>query len=169
MAPDLDIPPHFYGPLIVTSLRLVTWNVWGLYGPWEQRELGIIATLGDSRPDILVLAESWTKGTDSQCGRLAGRLGLPHHAFTGVPAQEDDAALSGVAVLSRWPIRSSSSHTFGSLRVQFALIDGPRGPIQVYGVVMDAWWLDESRDRKDSVRALLTHLHSPCKLHPSRS
>lgn len=159
MAQNLDIPPAFYGELIASTARVVTWNVWGLYGPWQEREEAIVATLQKAGPDILVLAESWAKEDDSQCARLAGPLGLPHHAFSGVPAQEDESALSGVAVMSRWPISSSASATFGSLRVQFALVDGPRGPLQVYGVVMDAWWLDESQARQDAVRGLLQLLH----------
>jgi endonuclease/exonuclease/phosphatase family metal-dependent hydrolase len=159
MGSELDIPPHFYGPLIDTTVRIVTWNVWGLYGPWEQREAAIAATLAKAGPDVVVLTESWSKGSDSQCARLAGRLDLPHHAFSGVPAQEDRAALSGVAVMSRWPIGRQSSHTFGDLRVQYAEVSGPRGPIQVYGVVMDAWWFDQSQPRQDSVRELLTHVN----------
>jgi endonuclease/exonuclease/phosphatase family metal-dependent hydrolase len=149
------IPPGSYGPLIETTLRVVTWNVWGRYGPWQDREAGIVATLRDARPDIVVLTESWVKGEDSQCARLAGPLGLPHCAFSGVPAQEDRAALSGVAVLSRWPVRRESSRAFGAARVQYAELAGPRGPVQVYGVVMDAWWFDESQARQDAVRGLL--------------
>ena len=113
-----DIPPRSYGPLIETTLRIVAWNVWGLYGPWPERETAIATTLKDAHPDIVVLTESWSKGGDSQSARLAGPLGLPHHAFSGVAAQEDQAALSGVAVLSRWPIQRQSSLTFGSARVQ---------------------------------------------------
>ena len=153
-----DIPPRSYGLLIETTLRIVTWNVWGLYGPWREREAAIVATLREARPDIVVLTESWAKGDDSQCARLAGPLGLPHHVFSGVTAQEDQAALSGVAVMSRWPIRRQASPDFGSARVQFAELSGPRGPIQVYGVVMDAWWFDESQARQDAVRELLTHV-----------
>src|SRR5205807_2210813 len=59
-----DIPPRSYGPLIETTLRIITWNVWGL--------------------------------------------------------------------------------------------SGPRGLIQVYGLVMDAWWFDQSQARQDAVRELLT-------------
>jgi endonuclease/exonuclease/phosphatase family metal-dependent hydrolase len=151
-----DIPPRSYGPLIETTLRVVTWNVWGLYGPWRAREAAIVATLQDADPDIVVLTESWSKDGDSQCDRLAGPLGLPHHAFSGIPAEEDDAALSGVAVLSRWPIRRESSLTFGGARVQFAELAGPRGPVQVYGLVMDAWWFDQSQPRQQAVRDLLT-------------
>jgi exonuclease III len=122
-----DVPPRSYGPLIETTLRIITWNVWGLHGPWREREAAIVATLRDAGPDIVVLTESWAKGSDSQCARLAGPLGLPHHAFSGVAAEEDRAALSGVAVMSRWPIRRESSLTFGSARVQFAELSGPRG------------------------------------------
>jgi endonuclease/exonuclease/phosphatase family metal-dependent hydrolase len=151
-----DIPPRSYGPLTETTMRVITWNVWGLYGPWPEREAAIAATLRDARPDIVVLAESWAKGSDSQCARLSGPLGLPHHTFSGVTAQEDDAALSGVGMLSRWPIRREFSLTAGAARVQFAELDGPRGPVQVYGLVMDAWWFDESQARQDAVRELLT-------------
>lgn len=158
MAPDLDIPPQFYGALIETTVRVVTWNVWGLYGPWQERESAVVAALGDARADIVVLTESWAKGDDSQGTRIAERLGLPHHVFSGVPAQEDEAALSGVAVLSRWPISASSSHTFGAVRVQYAEVSGPRGPIHVYGVVMDAWWFDQSEARQSAVRDLLAHV-----------
>jgi endonuclease/exonuclease/phosphatase family metal-dependent hydrolase len=149
-----DIPPRFYGPLIETTVRVVTWNVWGRYGPWQERETAITATLRDTRPDVAVLTESWSTGGDSQCARLAGPLGLPHHVYSGVAAQEDDTALSGVAVLSRWPIERESSLTFGSARVQHAELAGPRGLIQVYGLVMDAWWFDQSRDRQRAVRDL---------------
>lgn len=159
MASNLDIPPAFYGELLTSTARVVAWNAWGLYGPWEKREAAIAATLQQAGPDIVVLAESWARDNDSQCARLAGPLGLPHHAFSGVPAQEDGSALSGVGVMSRWPISSPASLAFGSLRVQFARIDGPRGPLQVYGVVMDAWWLDESQARQDAVRGLFQHLH----------
>ncbi|MFF0342804.1 endonuclease/exonuclease/phosphatase family protein [Kribbella sp. NPDC004875] len=158
MASDGDIPPGFYGPLIETTARVVTWNVWGLYDAWERREQAIATTLAQADPDIVVLCEAWAKESDSQCARLARTLGLPHHAFSGVPAQEDDAALSGVAVMSRWPITDRASQTFGDLRAQYAEVGGPRGPIQVYGVVMDAWWFDESQARQDAVRALLAHV-----------
>jgi endonuclease/exonuclease/phosphatase family metal-dependent hydrolase len=154
-----DIPPRSYGPLIETTMRIITWNVWGLYGPWAEREAAIVATLRDAGPDIVVLTESWVRGDDSQCARLAGPLGLPHHAFSGVEAQEDSAALSGVAVMSRWPIRREAGLTCGSARVQFAELAGPRGPIQVYGLVMDAWWFDESQARQDAVREVLTQIN----------
>ena len=154
-----------YGPLIESTARIVTWNVWGLYGPWREREAGIVTTLANARPDVVVLTEAWARQDGSQAERFAEPLGLPHHAFTGVPAQEDESALSGVAVLSKWPIGRASSHAFGGLRAQFAELEGPRGPIRVYGVVVDAWWLDESAARQDAVRGLLDHARSERDAH----
>jgi endonuclease/exonuclease/phosphatase family metal-dependent hydrolase len=151
-----DVPPRWYGPLVETTMRVITWNVWGLYGAWQEREAAITATLAGARPDIVVLTESWAQGGDSQCARLAHPLGLLHHAFSGVAAQEDQMALSGVGVLSRWPIERESSLTFGDARVQFVTLAGPRGPVQVYGLVMDAWWFDQSQARQQAVRELLT-------------
>jgi endonuclease/exonuclease/phosphatase family metal-dependent hydrolase len=152
---SLDVPPGFYGPLVDTTVRVVTWNVWGLNGPWRERESAILDILRDARPDIVVLTESWAKGDDRQCSRFAEPLGLPHHTFSGVTAQEDPAALSGVAVLSRWPISRKTSPVLGECHVQYAEISGPRGPIHAYGLGMDAWWLDESRARQDATRDLL--------------
>jgi endonuclease/exonuclease/phosphatase family metal-dependent hydrolase len=149
-----DIPPRFYGPLIETTMRVVTWNVWGRHGPWREREPGVTCTLRDAHPDIVVLTESWSQDRDSQCARLAGPLGLPYHAFSGVPAQEDATALSGVGVMSRWPIQREASLTFGPASVQFAELAGPRGLVQIYGVIMDAWWFDESEARQQAVREL---------------
>jgi endonuclease/exonuclease/phosphatase family metal-dependent hydrolase len=60
--------------------------------------------------------------------------------------------------MSRWPIRRESSLFCGAARVQFAELAGPRGPIQVYGLVMDAWWFDESQARQHAVRELLTRV-----------
>src|SRR5690242_12369116 len=156
-----DIPPQSYGPLIETTVRIITWNVWGLHGPWPEREPAIIATLAEAQPDIVVLTESWARDGDSQCARLARPLGLPHHAFSGVTAEEDPAALSGVAILSRWPARRQSSLTFGAARVQFAELAGPRGPILVYGLVMDAWWFDQGQARQHAVRDLLAAIGEP--------
>src|SRR5262249_11808503 len=34
--PVIDFDPG-YGPLITTRVRIATWNLWGRYGPWEER------------------------------------------------------------------------------------------------------------------------------------
>jgi len=47
---------------------------------------------------------------------------------------------------------------YGTVLQTTARVAGPRGPVDVYGVVMDAWWLDQSGERQDAVRGLLSHL-----------
>ena len=160
MGSSSGVPPQFYGAAIETTVRVVTWNVWGRYAAWQERETAVLATLQAARPDIVVLTESWATDGDSQCARLAGPLELPHHTFSGVTAQGDETALSGVAVISRWPIVRESSRTCGAARVQYAEVSGPRGPIRVCGVVVDAWWFDESRARQDATRELLGFVDS---------
>ena len=39
-----------YGPVVETTMRIVTWNVWGRYGRWAQRpqlsdHYGVLAEL----------------------------------------------------------------------------------------------------------------------------
>jgi hypothetical protein len=63
------------GPLVETTVRLVSWNVWGRYGPWEMREQAITGTLGPGDPDIVALAEAWESEQDGQCARLGEQLG----------------------------------------------------------------------------------------------
>src|SRR5437773_9172905 len=48
-----------YGPLITTRVRIATWNLWGRYGPWEERLSVIIDNLCAINADILALQEVW--------------------------------------------------------------------------------------------------------------
>jgi endonuclease/exonuclease/phosphatase family metal-dependent hydrolase len=154
-----------YGPLIETTVRVLTWNVWGRYGDWAERERGITATLKEVGADIVVLTESWSKG-ESQPGWLGPGLGLPHYTFYGGQALEDPDASSGIGVMSRWPIARRSTHTLGTPSAKDAQpnqvlcveIEGPRGLIQVFGVGLDAWKPGESRKRQEQVRDLTTHI-----------
>src|SRR4051812_39081461 len=83
-----------YGPLVETTLRVITWNVWGRYGPWERREEAVRETLAKHDPDIVALVEGW--------GGQEQRFGMRHHVFGGDVMV--DGVPAGIAVLSRWPI-----------------------------------------------------------------
>ncbi|WP_329256370.1 endonuclease/exonuclease/phosphatase family protein [Actinoallomurus sp. NBC_01490] len=129
-----------YGPLITTTLRLVTWNVWARFGPWESRETAIKATLARHDPDVVALVEAW----DGQ----AERLGMPHHVFAG----------EGLAVLSRWPIERHEWRRLPGPEgagggVVFTEIAGPRGPVQLFTVAL-TWRLEHGAVRQEQVRAL---------------
>ncbi|MFJ4683945.1 endonuclease/exonuclease/phosphatase family protein [Streptomyces sp. NPDC088789] len=91
-------------------MRIVTWNLWWRYGPWEARRTAILATLRDLRPDVVGLQEVWERDGENLAGWLADGLGL-HLAYAPSPAPErwqrkigDPAVGMGVAVLSRWPV-----------------------------------------------------------------
>ena len=103
-----------YGELVDTSLRVMTWNVWGRFGPWERRSAGIIAHLCEAKPDVVLLQECWiTEDGSNQAGLIGAELGLE-----SVVAQGE--LLFGAwgltnAVLSRWPISDPMTHLLPSL------------------------------------------------------
>jgi endonuclease/exonuclease/phosphatase family metal-dependent hydrolase len=144
--------------VIDTRLRLLTWNVWWRFGPWEARQPVIAATLGRIGADVIALQECWAElGGASQPAQLADHLGY-HHVYA---AGFDDGSLGfGNAVLSRWPIVDSDSRrlpTFpdvDELRVLLkAVIAGPRGPFEVYTTHLN-WRYDESHVRQVQVKAI---------------
>ena len=55
-----------YGPVIETTMRIVTWNVWGRYGRWRERQAGIEETLAAAAPDVVCRAESWSGPEENQ-------------------------------------------------------------------------------------------------------
>ncbi|TDE33595.1 endonuclease/exonuclease/phosphatase family protein [Actinomadura sp. 6K520] len=159
MAYDIEQP---YGPLVETTVRVATWNVWHRYGPWRERERAITATLGDAAPDLVVLVEAWEDDDEAQAGRLAEALGLPHTVFRGFPSA-GGRDRSGIALLSRWPLgqvgRQWLAHeehpataTDPGLAVH-ARVDGPRGPLHVLGAAL-GWRLGHSAQRQEQVRTL---------------
>ncbi|NGO10936.1 endonuclease [Streptomyces sp. HC44] len=91
-------------------MRVVTWNVWWRFGPWERRRKAILAVLRELRPDVVGLQEVWACGGENLAGWLADELGL-HWAWAASDAPEwwqrrlGDATVDfGNAVLSRWPV-----------------------------------------------------------------
>ena len=39
------------------AMRILSWNLWWRYGPWEQRREAIAATLAEIGPDVCGLQE----------------------------------------------------------------------------------------------------------------
>jgi endonuclease/exonuclease/phosphatase family metal-dependent hydrolase len=149
-------PLQPYGPLIDSRLRLLTWNVWGRFGPWERRQAGISAILAEHAPDVVALQEAWSASEDDQARELAAAAGLRHHRFSGDRLEE--GVTSGSAVLSRWPIGTvepwvlpgPAGHAGSAVRVD---IDGPRGPVRLVNVMLD-WPLHHSHVRQEQVTEL---------------
>lgn len=160
-----------FGPLIESTLRVVTWNLWWRFGDWETRQPAIVDTLRQIDADIVMLQEVWEDGTDSQAEQLARALSL-NHVFH--PWTEVDDVQFGNAVLSRWPISGSDYFPYSVVTdggrhrgVIRADIDGPRGPVQVFTTHL-SWRFDEGAERCQQVLELLDFIkNSPQRSYPA--
>jgi endonuclease/exonuclease/phosphatase family metal-dependent hydrolase len=140
-------------------VRVVTWNVWGRYGSeWETRQVALEAALAEVGPDVICLVETWRDGESTQPGRIADRLGLPYHQFVGEWIQED--WLSGFGLVCRWPLSDPQRRALrsedggGAGQVVHVAVDGERGPIQLFAVMLD-YPLDAGAVRQSQVRQLV--------------
>ncbi|MFI9719908.1 endonuclease/exonuclease/phosphatase family protein [Streptomyces sp. NPDC052396] len=91
-------------------MRVMSWNLWWRFGPWEHRRTAILRVLRELRPDLVGLQEVWVDGEHNLAGWLAAELGMhwdwarydrPGHWHKRLG---DDSCEVGVAVLSRWPV-----------------------------------------------------------------
>jgi endonuclease/exonuclease/phosphatase family metal-dependent hydrolase len=91
-------------------MRILSWNLWWRYGPWERRREAIAATLAEVGPDLCGLQEVWAAPGENLAAGLAGQLGM--HWCWAAAAQgrgEGNEELSiGNAILSRWPITAQA-------------------------------------------------------------
>lgn len=146
-----------YGPVTETTMRIVTWNVWGRYGNWRERQAGIEETLAAVAPDVVCLVESWSRPDAAQPELIAKRLGFGHSVFAG--DWREEGWVSGIGVVSRWPVTSHEHRVLrgadgsGVGAVLRAFVDGERGPIQLFVVMLD-YPLDASAVRQAQVRQL---------------
>ena len=144
--------------LIDTRLRVTTWNVWWQFGPWQERQPAIAASLRNLDADVIALQEVWdTADGNGQADALADALGYHQVFAAGFDAGD---AMFGNAVLSRWPVAASATRTLPTtpttdeFRVALKVeVDGPRGRFEVYTTHLN-WRYDESEVRQAQVRAL---------------
>jgi len=94
----------------VGPVRVVTWNLWWRFGPWQARQKAILAVLRELRPDVVGLQEVWAAGGENLAEWLAGELGL-YWTWAASDASErwqrrigEPGVEVGNAVLSRWPV-----------------------------------------------------------------
>lgn len=123
-------------------MRVLTWNLWWQFGPWQERQPAIAAELARVNPDIALLQEVWADDEGDQAEALAAPLGLE------VARTTDDSGRPqrfGNAILSRWPIRSTAMIRLGGedggpshRSALAAVIETPAGP-QPFVVTHLAW------------------------------
>lgn len=143
--------------IIESRVRILTWNTWWRFGPWEQRVPAILQCIADIDPDIIALQEVWGDDTTNFAEEVAGRLGYQHVFASSMNMQ---GFKYGNALLSRWPIISDDfAMLFGEEEtgegrlVLFAEVDGPRGHIPVFCTHLN-WKFEHSNIRQLQVTDL---------------
>ena len=146
---------------IETRLRVLTWNIWWRFGPWESRAPAIAATLKRLDADLIALQEVWSDGRNNFAAQLAAELG---YQYVFKPSMIIDGYEFGNAVLSRWPIASSESQMlFGEKEtgegrvVLYANVNGPRGALPIFSTHLN-WRFEHSHVRQRQVRDLATFI-----------
>lgn len=82
-------------------MRLVTWNLWWQFGPWEARQPAIVDELKRVDPDIVFCQEVYSVDGRDQAEDLAESLNL---RMVRSCDADGNAHKFGNAILSRWPI-----------------------------------------------------------------
>lgn len=154
----MSSPPLVEVELTETVLKILTWNVWWRFGPFEQRRPAIEATLRRLGADVVGLQEAWDSDDG---GGLVHELGemLGYEVAYGEGLRVDGHGY-GNAILSRWPIVDTdvvslpATSTTNELRtVLRAEIDGPRGRFDVYTTHLN-WKAEQSDIRQMQVRTV---------------
>jgi len=164
---------HQQNEFIKTRLKILTWNIWWRFGPWEQRQPAIAATLKKLDADIIALQEVWSDEATNQAAELAAELGY-HHVFA--PSKDigesrpgdyyDKDVGLGNALLSRWPIKRHDSISLHGKKetsegriALFAEIDGPRGLIPAFATHLN-WKFEHSHIRQRQATDLANFVDS---------
>ncbi|MFB4284106.1 endonuclease/exonuclease/phosphatase family protein [Nonomuraea sp. MTCD27] len=126
-------------------IRILTWNVWWRFGPWQARRQAIAATLENAGCDLIGLQEVWADAGENLAEWLADRLGMHWTwAASDRPGRwrerlGDATADVGDAILSRWPITDRATlrlPTAGGRddghQALYALVNAPVHPVAFF-------------------------------------
>jgi endonuclease/exonuclease/phosphatase family metal-dependent hydrolase len=162
-----------YGELVGGRIRVLSWNLWWRFGPWEERLPAIVETVRRLDPDIACFQEVWIDLAtgDSSAGRVAEALG-DLDVRVGNRLELDGYGF-GNAVVSRWPITGGDVLALPApgdadeLRTCVrADIDSPFGPLQAYSTHLN-WRFDQSAIRQEQVRAICGFIdEAPARTYP---
>ena len=116
---------------LAPTMRVMTWNLWWRFGPFEQRLPAIIDTMRQVDADVLCLQEVWSNNERDVADEIAAALDM--HAVRTDPVLWNGESF-GNAILSRWPIERVASLPIpnaegidGHRRVVAANVDTPWG------------------------------------------
>lgn len=138
-------------------VRVMTWNLWWKFGPWEARQTPIEVELANIDADIVLLQEIYADDDEDQATRL-GQITGKHVARTTGP--DGSAHAFGNAILSRWEIRTSRTVRLpnpdgqpGHRSALFAEIETPAG-IQLVVCTHLEWRYDQSATRSAQLQLI---------------
>lgn len=140
-------------------IRVMTWNLWWRFGPWEQRQVAIAAVVAAEQPGVLLLQEVWGADGTSAAQRLADDSGA-HVALTDDPFHGRDVGFHN-AIVSRWPLTDVRSEPLpgtdgepGRRRILTARVASPWGSWPVASTHLD-YRFDDSALRQRQTRRVL--------------
>ncbi len=145
-------------------MRVITWNLWWRFGPWEERQPAIAAELVAAAPDIVLLQEVWHHDGVDQAQTLAEALGMHLARTTGA---DGSPHRFGNAILSRWPLTDAvttplpgSDGRDGHRSLLTAATVTPRGRQPVATTHLD-WRYDGSSTRQRQLDVVCSTLGAP--------
>lgn len=148
-----DFKPSNTGT-ITTNVKVMSWNLWWQFGPWQERASAIEATIKAKNPDLVGLQEVWGDEDENFGKSLAEKLG--YHYFYAKCMTMNGVGF-GNAILSRWPILDAKTTTLsgfnetGEVRnAMFVKTDGPRGEISFFNTHLN-WRYEQSHIRQKQV------------------
>ncbi|MGI5271844.1 endonuclease/exonuclease/phosphatase family protein [Nonomuraea sp. CA-218870] len=126
-------------------IRVLTWNVWWRFGPWQARADAIATTLATLDCHLIGLQEVWADHHHNLAAQLADHLGMhwtwtpsdrPHRWHRRLPGTTADV---GNAILSTWPILDHATLRLPATggrddghQALHALVDAPAHPIAFF-------------------------------------
>ena len=149
----------------MSTLRILTLNIWNTKGPWEARLPVIREAIREHAPDLVGLQEVIVDGTWSQADEIAADLGYVT-AF-GKASAYPSGVLFGNAILSRHPIREHRAFDLPSERseprgIVYALIHTPFGDLPFYSTHF-AWRFEEGYLREAQALAVSRAIKSTAR------
>jgi endonuclease/exonuclease/phosphatase family metal-dependent hydrolase len=139
----------------MTSLRVLTLNIWNRLGPWDERLAVIRDGLRGMSPDLVGLQEVIEIPGVTQADAIAEGLG--YHTAYGAANPYGDGVSLGNAVLSRWPILTRqvfplpSGGTDENRSMLFVEIDSPFGLLPFFVTHLN-WKQHEGVVREEQVQ-----------------
>ena len=141
------------------TLRVMTWNLWWRFGPWQARRHAIVDTIRATDPDVLCLQEVWAETAgSSMASMLAEEFG--YHAVASVPIGRSDVGFAN-AVLSRWRTDPLADEALprvdgspGHRRIVAASVATPWGPWPIASAHLDHRFDDSAARRRQCARVL---------------